>query len=87
MEIGFLLIIAVSAVAGLVLRDVVGVVLGRAFLWLGLASLLLGLGILALAASGYSPVGPWTGRLFAAALLGVAGIVLPFAVVVSWGRL
>ena len=87
LEIGLLLIIAVSAAVGLALRALVSVVLGRAFLWLGLVGLVAGLGILTLSASGYSPFGPWTGRLLAAVLLGLAAFVLPFALVVSWGRL
>lgn len=60
--------------------------LGRALLCVGLAGLVLGLGMVAPTASSYSPLGPWTGRLLAAVLLGVAGLVLPFALVVSWGR-
>ncbi|HET8623737.1 MAG TPA: hypothetical protein VFM14_09270 [Gemmatimonadales bacterium] len=87
LELGFLLLVAASAALGFALRVLVSVTLTRAFAVVGLAGLILGLGMLGLAATGRSPFGPWTSGLIAAALLALAGLVLPFAVVVAWGRI
>ena len=86
LELGFLLLVAASAAVGFACRAVVSATLARAFAAVGLAALVLGLGILTLAASGRSPFGALTSGLMAAVLLGVAALVLPFAVVAAWGR-
>jgi hypothetical protein len=86
LELGFLLVVAVSAVLGFALRRVVSPTLARACALIGLASLILGLGILGLTATGRSPVGALTGGLVAAVALGAAGLILPFAFVVGWRR-
>ncbi len=87
LEFGFLLVVAVSAVLGIALRSVVNPRLARACALLGLASLVLGLGILGLTAAGRSPFDTLTGGLVAVVALGAAGVILPFALVVAWGRL
>ena len=86
LELGFLLLVAASAALGFACRTVVSATLARVFAGVGLAALVLGLAILTLAASGRSPFGIWTSGLMTAVLFGVAGLVLPFAVVAAWGR-
>jgi hypothetical protein len=86
MELGFLLLVAVGAVLGFALRRFVSPTLARACALIGLACVVLGLGILGLTASGLSPFGALTGGLVAAVALGAAGLILPFVVVVRWGR-
>jgi uncharacterized membrane protein YczE len=78
-------LVAVSAALGFALRNVVSPILTRALAAAGLVSLALGLGILGLTASGRSPFDALTGGLIAAVSLGVAGLVLPFALVAGWG--
>lgn len=73
-----------SVALGFALRGLVSPRLARALV--GLASLALGLGILGLTASGRSPFATLTSGLVAAVALGAAGLVLPFAFVVGWGR-
>jgi hypothetical protein len=86
LELGFLLLLAASAALGFACRTVVSATVARTFAAVGLAALVLGLGVLMLAAFGRSPFGPWTSGLLAAALLGAAALVLPFALVAAWGR-
>ena len=86
LELGFLLLVATSAALGFALRSLVIPTVAHAFAVLGLAALVLGLGILGVTASGHSPFDTFTSGLIAAVLLGLAGIVLPFAFVVGWGR-
>jgi hypothetical protein len=86
LELGFLLLAALSSAVGLALRAAVSVAVARAFLALGLAALIAGLGTLGLTAWGLSPVGSLTGGLIAAVLIGIGGLVVPFALAVSWGR-
>ena len=87
MEFGFLLLVAVGAVLGLALRRFVSPTLTRASALIGVACVVLGLAILGLTASGLSPSGALTGGMVAAVALGAAGLILPFVVVVRWGRL
>ena len=82
----FLLLVATSAALGFALRRLVILTVARAFAVFGLAALVLGLGILGLTASGHSPFDIFTSGLITAGLLGVAGVVLPFAFVVGFGR-
>jgi hypothetical protein len=86
LELGFLLVVAVSAVLGFALRSFVRPTLARACALIGLASLVLGLGILGLTATGRSPFDTLTSGLVAAVALVAAGLILPFAFVVGWGR-
>jgi hypothetical protein len=86
LEFGFLLVVAVSAVLGFALRSLVSPRLARACALLGLASLVLALGILGLTATGRSPFAALTGGLVAVVALGAAGLILPFAVVAGWRR-
>jgi hypothetical protein len=86
MEVGFLLVVAVSAGAGLLFRPRVGISVRRAFLTCGLGALGLALAVLALTMSGRWPFGVWTAGLLAVLLLGVTALVLPFALAVSFGR-
>jgi uncharacterized membrane protein YczE len=86
LEFGFLLVLAVSAGLGFALRSFVSPRLARACALIGLASLVLGVGILALTATGRSPFTSLTGGLVAAVALGAAGLILPFAFVVGWRR-
>ena len=60
--------------------------MGRGFAVLGLVALVVGLGVLGSTASGHSPFDMLTSGLIAVVLLGIAGIVAPFAFVVGWGR-
>ena len=83
LEFGFLLLVAISAALGFPLRGVVSPTLARACALIGLASLVLGLGILGLTAFGPSPLDTLTGGLVAAVALGAAGLILPFAFVVA----
>jgi hypothetical protein len=85
-EFGLLLLVAVSAGLGFALRGFVSPTLARACAVIGLVSLVLGLGILGLTASGRSPFDSLTGGLVAVIALGVAGLILPFAFVLGWGR-
>lgn len=86
MEFGFLLLVAAGAVLGFVLRRLVSPILTRSCAVVGALSLALGISILALTASGHSPFDAMTGGLIAAVLLGLAGLVLPFALVVRWSQ-
>lgn len=86
MESGFLLLIALSAGAGLVLRRRVSPELGRAVLLLGLGALAVGVTILGLTVLGRGPLAPWTASLVSVALLAVAALTFPFGVTVSLGR-
>lgn len=86
MELGFLLVVAVSAGVGLLLRTKVNVSVGRALLTCGLGALGLALAVLGLTVVGWSPLGVWTAGLTAALLVGVTAFVLPFALAVSVGR-
>ena len=86
MELGFLLLVAVGAVLGFALRRFVSPTLARACALTGVVCVVLGLGILGLIASGLSPFGALTGGLVAAVALGAAGLLLPFVIVVRWGR-
>ena len=71
---------------GFVLRRLVSPIVTRALMLAGVLGVALGLGILGLTASGHSPFDTLTGGLIAAVLLGLAGLVLPFALVVRWSR-
>jgi hypothetical protein len=86
MELGFLLVVAVSAGAGLLLRTRVNASAGRALLMCGVGALVLALAVLGFTVAGVSLLGVWTAGLIAALLFGVAGFVLPFALAVSLGR-
>jgi hypothetical protein len=85
MEIGFLLFVAVSTGAGLLLRPRVSVSIRRAFLACGVGALGLALAVLALTMSGQWLFGVWIAGLAAVLLLGVTALVLPFALAVSLG--
>jgi hypothetical protein len=52
----------------------------------GLGTLILGLGISGIMALGQGPFGFWMSSLVMVELLGLAALVLPFAVASSWGR-
>jgi hypothetical protein len=86
MEVGFLLVVAVSAAVGLLLRPRVSVSVRRAFLVCGLGALGFALAVLALTMSGLWPFGVWTAGFAAVLLFGVTALVLPFALAVSLGR-
>lgn len=86
MELGFLLVIAVSAGVGLLVRTKVNVSVARAFLMCGVGALGLALAVLGLTVVGWSPLGVWTAGLVAVLLTGVTAFVLPFALAVSVGR-
>jgi hypothetical protein len=84
LEFGFLLLVAASALLGFVLRRLVSPIVTRTLMLAGVLGV--ALGILGLTASGRSPFDALTGGLIAAVLLGLAGLVLPFALVVRWSR-
>lgn len=86
MEVAFLLVVAVSAGAGLVLRSRLGPGLGRVILVLGASSLAMALAVLGLAVAGWGPVGARTAGLAAVVLLGAAAVALPMGLASSWGR-
>lgn len=86
MELGYLLLVAVSAVAGLIFRRRVSRRVGRVLLALGLGAAVLGVAILWLAVVGWAPFGTYESALVAAVLLGLAALALPFGLAVSWGR-
>ena len=86
MELGFLLVVAISAGVGLLLRTKVNVSVGRAFLMCGVGTLGLALTVLGLTVVGWSPLGVWTAGLTAALLFGISALVLPFALAVTVGR-
>jgi len=84
-ELASLLIVVVSAIAGLAAGPIVGPKLRRWLLWLGAVTLISGFGVLELAAYGIAyPFGAATG-LVSLPLLGVGILVLPFALA-SWTR-
>jgi hypothetical protein len=87
LEFGFLLVVAVSAALGFALRSFVSPRLARGVALIGLVSLVLGIGILGLTATGRSPFAAMTGGLVAVVALGAAGLILPFACVVGWRKL
>jgi hypothetical protein len=87
MEFTFVLLVAAGAVLGFVLRGVVSPMVMRAFAVAGVLGLALGIGLLGLTASGRSPFDTLTAGLIAAVWLGLAGLLLPFALVVRWSRL
>jgi hypothetical protein len=87
MEFAFVLLVAASALLGFVLRGVVSPMVMRACAVSGVLGLALGIGLLGLTASGRSPFDTLTAGVIAAVLLGLAGLLLPFAVVVRWSRL
>jgi hypothetical protein len=86
LEYGFLLLVALSAGLGFALRRAVSPKVARACAMIGLASLVLAIGLLGLTASGHSPFDTLTGGVVAVVALGAAGLILPFAVVVGWRR-
>jgi hypothetical protein len=86
MEFAFVLLVAASALLGFVLRGVVSPMVMRGFTVAGVLGLTLAIAILGLTASGRSPFDTLTGGLIAAVLLDLAGLLLPFAVVVRWSR-
>lgn len=86
MELGYLLIVAASAVAGVALRPVVSPALRRALLVLGRGALALGLGVLGLIVLGRGRLaGFWTGGQAALVLLVLAALLLPFALAARRG--
>jgi hypothetical protein len=85
-EFGFLLLVAVGALLGFALRRRVSPIVTRALMTAGVLGVVLGLTILGLTVARLSPFGSLTGGLIAVVLLGLAGIVLSFAVVVRWSR-
>jgi uncharacterized membrane protein YczE len=71
---------------GFVLRRLVSASVLRVLTAAGLLGLALGLSILGLTAAGHSPFDSLTGGLIAVVLLGLAALVLPFALLVRWSR-
>jgi hypothetical protein len=86
MELGYLLVVAVSAAAGFVLRSVFSRALSRLIRLVGLAALVLGGGIVAVTVLGWSPFAPITGGLVAAVLLAVGAVAFPLGLMASWTR-
>ena len=85
MVLAYLLILVTSAGVGLALRSLVSPSLGRALLAVGLGALVSAGCTMGLVAVGR--IGFWSSGMIALLLFVIAGLVLPFAVVVSWGRL
>ena len=87
MEFAFILIVCISAAAGLALRRTVSRRLGRFLLALGLGLVLATLAVIGLIALSHGRVlGFWSGGMVALGLICIAALVLPFALAVSWGR-
>jgi hypothetical protein len=88
LEFAFILIVCISAAAGLALRGVVSRRLGRVLLALGLGSVVATFACIGLIAfSDGRVLGFWSGSMVALGLVCIAALVLPFALAVSWGRL
>jgi hypothetical protein len=85
-EFGFLAVVAASAMLGFALRGSVSPTLGRVLVAVGLACIVLAIGILGLTASGHSPLSTMTGGLMGAMALGAAGLLLPFGLMVGWRK-
>ena len=81
-----LVVVAVSAGAGLVLRKKVSLKVGRVSLALGLGAFVLAVAVLWVTIIGWGPLDAWTAGLAAVVLLGVASLALPFALAVTLGR-
>lgn len=87
MELGILLIAALSAAVGLALRRWVSLRLAKILLVFGGGLSALAIGVIAIVAFSQGRIiGVWTGGMLAVVFLGVGALVLPFAVAVSWGR-
>lgn len=87
MEFAFILIVCLSAAAGLALRGSVSRRLGRVLLALGIGSLVGTVAVIGLIAFSHGRVlGVWSGGMVALGLVCIAALVLPFALAVSWGR-
>ena len=86
METAFLVLIALSAATGFLLRNIVGPRLSHGFLAFGIVALIVGLGVLALIIAGWSPVNLWTGGLVSVLLLVAAAITLPFGLAATCRR-
>ena len=86
MELGFLAIVAASAVLGFALRGSVSPTLGRVFVAVGLICIVLAIGILGLVASAHRPFSTMTSGLMGAVAIGAAGLLVPFGLVVGWRR-
>lgn len=86
MEIGFLVLLAVSAGTGLLLRKRVSPTVGRVCGALGIGALTLALAILGLTVMGWGPFQALTAGLVSVILFVVAALALPFAVTVTRTR-
>lgn len=82
MELAVPLLVVLSAVAGFVLRNSVSQVVGRVLLAMGVGAFVLGIAVLGMTVVGWMPLGAWTAGLTAVILLGLAVLILPFAVAV-----
>jgi len=87
LEFGFILIVCLSAAAGLALRGSVSRRLRRVLLALGIGALVATCAVIGLIAFSHGRVlGFWSGGMLALGLVCIAALVLPFTLAVSWGR-
>jgi hypothetical protein len=88
MEFAFILIVCISAAAGIAVRGTVSRRLGRLLLAVGLGCLVATLAVIGLITLSHGRVlGVWSGGMVALGLICIAALVLPFALAVSWRRL
>jgi hypothetical protein len=85
-ELAVPLLVVLSGVGGILLRNSVSQIVGRVLLALGVGAFVLGIAVLGLTVAGWMPLGTWTAALTAVLLLGLAALVLPFAVAVRCCR-
>ena len=78
MEYAFLLLAAISATVGYLLSRAISPAIGRFVVAIGIITLVLGLLVLTLVGSGWTPF--WTGGLIALVLFIVAAGTLPFGI-------
>ena len=86
MELGILLAIAFSALAGLALRRRTGRGFNRCALATAMTSLGASLVLFVLAASGVGPLSTFASAIWASGLFALGAIALPFALLVAWKR-
>lgn len=86
MELGFVVVLIASALAGLACRTRLRPRAGRRLLLLGVMAASVGLLILAGAVLAWAPLRALSAGLLSALFLLLAAAILPFALIVSMGR-
>lgn len=84
MEIGFLVLVLVSASSGVLVRKRITVTVARMILVAGFIAAVLGVLIVALVAAGWFPF--WFGAISMVALFTIGGLLFPFGLTASVGR-